>query len=124
MKTIITRLLIAAILAVAAWLSWSESKLAAEVADARQAIATFDYDAASALTAPPTLSEYLPGGRRLSDDVRVATAHVAYWLGRHDGLAADTAQSAADVDVLLPRRRRVPAGPGRSGHRRGGGAAP
>jgi hypothetical protein len=101
MKTIITRLLIAAVLAVAAWLSWSESRLAADVADAQQAIATFDYRAAAALAAPPTLSEYLPGGRRLSDAVRVAKARVAYWLGRYDGVAADTAESAADVDVLL-----------------------
>jgi hypothetical protein len=101
MKTIITRLLIAAVLAVAAWLSWSQSQLAAEVADARQAIATFDYDAASGVAAPPALLEYLPGGRRLSDDVRIAKANVAYWLGRYDGVVADTAESAADADVLL-----------------------
>src|SRR6188508_2129074 len=37
MKTILLRMLIAVVLATAAWLSWSESKLAARVAEAKQA---------------------------------------------------------------------------------------
>jgi hypothetical protein len=75
MKTIVGRLLIAAVLAVAAWLSWSESTLAARVADAKQDIATFNYDTAGALSPARSLSDYLPGDRRrLSDDVRVARA--------------------------------------------------
>ena len=42
MRTVITRMLIAVVLAIAAWLSWSESKLAARVADAKQDIATLN----------------------------------------------------------------------------------
>ena len=102
MRTILIRMLIAAVFATAAWLSWSESNLAAEVADAREAIATFNYDAAGRLTPAASWSEYLPGSRRrLSDDVRVARAGAAYWLGRYGSVAADTANGAADADVLL-----------------------
>lgn len=102
MKTTITRLLIAVVLAVAAWLNWSESQLAAQVADARQAIATFDYDDANGWTPRVSLSDYLPGERRLlSDDIRMARAAVAYWLGRYDAVSADTQTAAADADALL-----------------------
>jgi hypothetical protein len=102
MKTILLRMLIAAVLATAAWLSWSESKLAARVAEAKQAIATFNYDEANALAPRAALSDYLPGARRkLSDDIRIAKANVAYWLGRYDSVAADTANGAADADILL-----------------------
>jgi len=102
MKTTFTRLLIAGVLAVAGWLSWSESKLAAEVADARQAVATFDYDDADSWQPRAALSDYLPGERRrLSDDIRIVKAGVAYWLGRYDAVTADTNQQAADAEVLL-----------------------
>lgn len=102
MKTTITRLFVAAIFAVAAWLSWSESKLAAQVADARQAIATFNHGDADAWQARASVADYLPGDRRsLADDVRVAKARVAYWLGRYDAVAADTSASTADADILL-----------------------
>jgi len=102
MKTILLRMLIAVVLATAAWLSWSESTLAAQVAEAKQAIATFNYDAADKLAPRAALSDYLPGrARRLSDDIRIAKANVAYWLGRYDSVAADTANSAADADILL-----------------------
>jgi hypothetical protein len=102
MRTILFRMITAAVFATAAWLSWSESKLAAHVADARQAIATFDYDDASSLSPGAAWSDYLPGdGRRLSDDIRVARANVSYWLGRYGSVAADTANGAADADVLL-----------------------
>lgn len=102
MKTTITRLVVAAGLAIAAWLSWSESKLAAEVAGARQAIATFDHANADAWTARASVSDYMPGERRsLADDIRVAKARVAYWLGRYGAVAADTTESAADADILL-----------------------
>src|SRR6185503_21340341 len=73
MSTVITRMLIAVALAVAAWLSWSESKLTAQVADAKQDIATLDHDNLDAITPRSSLSDYLPGERRrLSDDVRIA----------------------------------------------------
>ena len=75
MRTVITRLLIAFVLAIAAWLSWSESTLAARVADAKQDIATLDHDNLDAMTPRASLSDYLPGERRtLSDDIRIARA--------------------------------------------------
>ena len=102
MRTVITRLLVAVVLAVAAWLSWSESQLAAQVADARQDVATLDHDNLDALRPRAALSDYLPGDRRtLSDDVRMARATVAYWLGRYGAVAADTTESAVDGDILL-----------------------
>lgn len=102
MKTTLTRLLVAAVLAIAAWLSWSESQMAAQVADARQSIATFDHGDADAWAARKTVADYLPGERRsLADDIRVAKARVAYWLGRYDTVAADTTASTADGEILL-----------------------
>jgi len=102
MRTVITRMLIAAVLAVAAWLSWSESNLAARVADAKQDIATLNHEHLDGLTPQSALSDYLPGERRrLSDEVRVAKATVAYWLGRYGGVAADTSDGHADADILL-----------------------
>lgn len=101
MRTILIRVFVAAIFAVAAWLSWSESKLAANVADARQAIATFDYRATNALEPNGAVSDYLPGDRRrLGDDIRIAKARVAYWLGSYDAVAGDT-EGRADADILL-----------------------
>jgi len=102
MRTMIGRLFVTAVLIVAAWLSWSESNLAARVADAKQDLATFNYAAVDGLEATRSLSDYLPGDRRLlADDVRVAQARVAYWLGRYDSVAADTEESSADADILL-----------------------
>ena len=102
MRTVITRMLIAAVLAVAAWLSWSESNLAARVADAKQDIATLNHEHLDGLTPQSALSDYLPGERRrLSDEVRVAKATVAYWLGRYGGVAADTSDGHADADIML-----------------------
>jgi len=101
MRTVLIRVFVAAIFAVAAWLSWSESKLAAHVADARQAIATFDYRATNALEPKGAVSDYLPGDRRrLGDDIRIAKARVAYWLGSYDAVAGDT-EGRADADILL-----------------------
>jgi hypothetical protein len=101
MKTVFIRLLMAAFFAIGGWLAWSESQLSARVADARQAIATFDYDAANALGPGRSIADYLPGDRRrLSDDINIAKANVAYWLGRYDAVTADT-DGRADADVLL-----------------------
>lgn len=101
MRTTVIRLFVAALFAAAAWISWSESQLSARVASAEQAIATFDYAAANALEPGRSVSDYVPGqSRRLSDDINIAKAHVAYWLGRYDGVTADT-QGRADADVLL-----------------------
>jgi hypothetical protein len=94
-------LFVAVLFAVAAWLSWSESRLAASVADAKQAIATFDYRATNALEPRNGVSDYLPGDRRhLGDDIRIAKAHVAYWLGRYDSVVVDT-NGRADAETLL-----------------------
>lgn len=102
MRTVITRMSIAVMLAAAAWLSWSESKLAARVADTKQDIATLDHDNLETLTPQATVSDYLPGDRRRwSDDIRIAKATVAYWLGRYDLVAADTSVGTADADILL-----------------------
>jgi len=95
-------MLIAVVLVIAAWLSWSESKLAARVADARQDIATFTHDNLDALTPERALSDYLPmDQRRLSDEIRVAKATEAYWLGRYGVVAADTGAGKSDQEILL-----------------------
>lgn len=102
MKTTLLRMLIAGLLATAAWLSWSESRLAARVADARHDIATLNHDNLDALTPARALSDYFPGDRRhLSDEIRIAKATVAYWLGRYGAVAADTGSSGADAEILL-----------------------
>lgn len=102
MKTTIVRLFIAVVLIAAASLSWSESRLAARVADAKQDLATFNHDTIDALQPERTLSDYLPGERRLlSDEIRIAKSSVAYWLGRYDAVAADTDAGKADADILL-----------------------
>lgn len=102
MSNVITRMLIAVVLAAAAWLSWSESKLAARVADAKQDIATLTHDNVDALTPARALSDYLPGDeRRLSDEIRIAKATEAYWLGRYGAVTADTDDSKSDAEILL-----------------------
>jgi len=100
--TVITRMLIAVALALAAWLSWSESKLAARVADAKRGVATLAHDDLAALRPERALSDYLPGNeRRLADEIRIAKATEAYWLGRYGSVAADTDNSQSDADILL-----------------------
>lgn len=102
MRTTVVRVMLAVVLAAAAWLSWSESRLAARVADAKQDIATFNHDTIDQLTPSRTLTDYLPGERRhLSDDIRIGKATVAYWLGRYGDVAADTDSGTADADILL-----------------------
>lgn len=101
MRTIIIRLLLAALFAIAAWLSSRESRLTDQVAEAKQAIATFDYATTQALEPHRAVSDYLSRDqRRLSDDITVAKADVAYWLGRYDAVAGDTG-GRADADILL-----------------------
>jgi hypothetical protein len=102
MKTIIGRMLIAVGLAIAAWISRSESTLAARVADAKQDIATLHLDNLDAITPQAALSDYFAGNRRgWSDDIRIVKATVAYWLGRYGAVAADTTEGAADAQILL-----------------------
>lgn len=102
MKTTLVRLFIAGMLAAAAWLSWSESRLAARVADAKQDIATLNHDHIDALLPARGLSDFWPGDRRpLSDEIRIAKATVAYWLGRYGVVAEDTGSGEADAAILL-----------------------
>ena len=102
MRTTFIRLFIAALCGAAAWLSWSESRLAMRVAEAKQDIATLNHDNVDALKPARVLSDYLPGERRrLSDEIGIAKATVAYWLGRYDSVAADTNSGKADAEILL-----------------------
>lgn len=102
MRTTLVRMFIAAVLAAAAWLSWSESRLASRVADAKQDIATLHHDNLDALSPARTISDYLPGyGRHLSDEIRTAKATVAYWLGRYGAVAEDTGSGEVDGAILL-----------------------
>ena len=102
MKTVIARLSIAVVLAVAAWLCWSESALTARVADARQDILTLNHANLSPLAPQATLSDYLPGDRKpLADEIRVGESTVAYWLGRYNAVAADSGEGTVDPEILL-----------------------
>ncbi len=101
MKTVTSRLVVAVLLAVAAWLSRSESQLAATVADARQAIATFDYTEVDAWTPRASLTDYLGSGRPLSEDIRIAKAQSDYWLRRYEAVAKGADDGAADGEILL-----------------------
>ena len=102
MKTILLRMLIAAVFASLAWLSWSESRLAERVADAKRDVATFNHENLDGLTPARAISDYLPGERRrLSDEIRIAKAQVAYWLGRYGAVLGDTDSGNADADILL-----------------------
>jgi hypothetical protein len=102
MTTTLLRMFIAGLLAAAAWLSWSESRLAARVADAKQDIATFNHDSLDGLLPARGLSDFWPGQRRLlSDEIRIARSTVAYWLGRYGAVAEDTGTGEADAAILL-----------------------
>ena len=101
MSSVLGRLAIALALAVAAWLSRSEARLAARVADAKLDIATFNYDGLAALAPELTVSDVLPGDRRLQDDIRMAKATGAYWLGRYGDIAANTTEAGSDAAILL-----------------------
>ena len=83
MRTIFVRLVIAIVLAVAAWLSWSEATLASRRAEATQHIVTL---------------RHADIDREL--DTRT-TATAAYWLGRYGEVGADTDDQEIDADVLL-----------------------
>ena len=102
MRTTLLRLVAAGVLAAFAWLSWSESRLAARVADAKQDIATLNHDHLDELLPSRGLSDFWPGERRrLSDDIRSARATVAYWLGRYSVVGEDTGSGDADAEILL-----------------------
>lgn len=102
MRTTLIRLAIAAALAIGAWVSWSEAKLADRIGDAKQHIATLRYaDVPADLEDGTSLSDYLPDGRSLQGEARLAKSRVAYWLGRYDEVSADSDETEVDAGVLL-----------------------
>lgn len=105
MKTVITRLIVAVILALGAWLSWSEATLTARVAVAKERLATLDLQVDDDLEADATRSDYLPnylsiGAQPLSTDIRRTRTTVEYWLARY-GEVIDAANGDLDAEVLL-----------------------
>ena len=101
MKTVVTRLIIAVVLVAAAWLSWSEARLAARVADARQQMATLQFEVDDTLMPAASISDYLPGETgSLSANVRRLRATVAYWVGGYDDVIEEGRQEL-DADILL-----------------------
>ena len=101
MKTVVTRLIVAIVLSAAAWLSWSEARLAARVADARQQMATLQFQVDDTLTPAASISDYLPGEQgSLSSDIRRIRARVAYWIGGYDDVMEEKSQEL-DPEVLL-----------------------
>lgn len=101
MKTVVTRFAVALVLVIAAWLSWSEAGLAARVADARQQMATLQFQIDDTLKPAASISDYVPGDRgSLSSDIRRIRARVAYWIGSYDGVMGEQSQEL-DPEVLL-----------------------
>lgn len=100
-RTVIVRMLAAFVLFVAAWLSWSEAQLASRVADARQQMATLQFQVDDTLVPSSSISDYLPGDAgSLSGHIRRIRATVAYWLGGYDSVMVEGEQEL-DVEILL-----------------------
>ena len=101
MKTVIPRLFVAVVLAVGAWLSWSEAKLTARVAMSKERLATLDLQIDDELDANTALSDYLPlGAQPLSTDIRRTRTTAEYWLARY-GEVMEESNGELDAEVLL-----------------------
>ena len=101
MKTAITRFVVAAVLALGAWLSWSEAQLTARVATAKERLATLDLQIDDDLDAGRTLSNYLPiDAQPLSTDIRRTRTTAEYWLARY-GVVMEESNGDLDAEVLL-----------------------
>ena len=101
MRILIVRLAVVIVLIAGAWLSWSEARLAARVADARWQMATLQFAIDDALTPAASVSDYLPGGDgSLSGDIRRIRATVAYWMGGYDEVMEANTEEL-DPEVLL-----------------------
>lgn len=123
MKTAITRLIIAAVLAMGAWLLWSEAKLTARVADSKERLATLDLRVDDDLNAEGALSDYLPnylstGAPPLATEIRRTRTTAEYWLARY-GDVMEEANGDLDAEVLL-----AAANAAFRSHEREGGAGP
>ena len=109
MTTVLIRLAIAIVLVIGAWLSWSEARIVARVADARERMATFQFDQPQALEISRSMSDYLPGDAgAISHDVQRIRATAAYWLGNYGTVlenlnpaSRDDAADTIDPDVLF-----------------------
>lgn len=100
-KTVIARVLIASVLFTAAWLSWSEARLAARVAAARQQMVTLQFQVDDSLVPSASISDYLPGDSgSLSSDIRRIRAKVAYWSGGYNEVIEEPSEEV-DAEVLL-----------------------
>jgi len=100
-RTVVIRAFAAVVLFAAAWLSWSEARLAARVADARQQMAMLQFVIDDSLTPAASVSDYLPGNDgRLADDIRRIRATVTYWIGGYDNVMDEGSQEL-DPDILL-----------------------
>jgi hypothetical protein len=101
MKTSMIRLAAALLFAVGAWLSWSEARLATRVADARQQMATLQFQVDDSLKPAASVSDYLPGETgSLSASIRRIRATVAYWVGGYEAVIEEGGQEV-DADILL-----------------------
>ena len=101
MRIVIIRLAVAIVLFAAAWLSWSEARLAARVADARQQMDTLQFELDDDLAPAASVSDYLPGDQgSLAAHIRRIRAAVAYWTGGYDEVI-EARSEEVDADVLL-----------------------
>lgn len=100
-RTVILRSLAAVVLVVAAWLSWSEARLATRVADARQQMATLQFAIDDRLTPSASISDYAPGAAAsLATDIRRIRATVNYWIGGYDNVM-EAKDQELDAEILL-----------------------
>ena len=97
MRPVITRVIVAAVLALGAWLSWSEAKLTARVATAKERLATLDLQVDAGRDAGSN-----------STDIRRTRTTVEYWLGRYGEVTEEANPSTSlgasgdlDAEVLL-----------------------
>ena len=101
MRIVIIRLAVAIVLFAGAWLSWSEARLAARVADARQQMATLQFEVDDDLAPSTSVADYLPGDQgSLSGHIRRIRATVAYWAGGYDQVI-EARSEEVDAEVLL-----------------------
>lgn len=101
MRTALIRFVVAIGLAVGAWFSWAEARLAGRMADTRERIATLQFSDVAEADEEVAWPDLLLGGDRLKDEARVAAATVDYWMGRYGAVTPDTGGAESDGQVLL-----------------------
>ena len=107
MKTLIGRLLIAALLLAGAAASWSEATVARRVAEAYERFATLHYDRDDGIGETASVLDRVPLPiDTLGSDVRRHRTTVSYWRGEYGALSAPADvkdAGAADPTVMLMR---------------------